>query len=612
MSVELSVSCSQGRIAEWHDTIMKDGRRKGGLPFNADRALQDLNEHWYGDVLTTDAEKFNETFEADVQEFNSRQQRPCTKMGMESTNEKRQKSYYDGVVDGTFCYGKGKQQENPLYEAVLQIGNKDDNGITDADFDVEEYYRLKSEEGLDAASEYAKAHLNKSETVERTTRILKRVADRLKNLDPEHFVVHRIDMHGDEPCGTRNIHFCWSFRGTDYKKGMKNRCAADRALDQMGIKKSIYKDKQLSAFYEKIKDITEEEMKADALEYNYEPIKRKAPTGEKRERMLVEVYRDVEAQKQQNQKKKFENEQDKLKNEETKQALDLQAQENERVKKINEENSQANEKELENLQVVKKATLDLMDLQETKAAIQDLKDIELDKKQKSINRQQSDIENMKTDAVKTFQTLLDTDETDLYELQTLFKKKVKDVEDDKEKNKTERENLATEKEKLKKSQDAVNLKLENISLRETALDDAELDLDEKKKKQEEDEAAFQVKEDALEAQKVANETKEAELNQRDTELDKKAETIDTLIADAKDYGSATGVAKHILNILKESMNPNGKHNTNIFINAIDKRSDDLNQKYQMQIDEIKMKREQIRQGVYFDTEEQQDEFDRSK
>lgn len=63
MSVELSVSCSQGRVAERHDTIMKYGRRKGGLPFNADRALQDLNEHWYGDVLTTDAEKFNETFE---------------------------------------------------------------------------------------------------------------------------------------------------------------------------------------------------------------------------------------------------------------------------------------------------------------------------------------------------------------------------------------------------------------------------------------------------------------------------------------------------------------------------------------------------------------------
>ena len=111
MSIELSISCSQGRIAEWHDTVMQDGHRKGGLPWNADRALQYLNEHWYGDVLTTDAEKFNAVFESDVQEFNARQKRPCTKMGMESSKPERQKSYYEGIEDGTFCYGKGKQKE---------------------------------------------------------------------------------------------------------------------------------------------------------------------------------------------------------------------------------------------------------------------------------------------------------------------------------------------------------------------------------------------------------------------------------------------------------------------------------------------------------------------
>lgn len=174
------------------------------------------------------------------------------------------------------------------------------------------------------------------------------------------------------------------------------------------------------------------------------------------------------------------------------------------------------------------------------------------------------------------------------------------------------------------------MRLENISLRETALDDGELALSEKQKalskKQEQDEKDFQAKEDKIEAQqramaeekaevekqKLENEKKEAEINQRNTELDKKANVIDTLIADAESYKSPVAIAKQVLNILKESMNPNGKHSTNIFINAIDKRSDDLNQKYQMQIDEIRMKREQIKQGVYFDTEEQQDELDRSK
>ena len=303
MSIELSISCSQGRIAEWHDTVMQDGHRKGGLPWNADRALQYLNEHWYGDVLTTDAEKFNAVFESDVQEFNARQKRPCTKMGMESSKPERQKSYYEGIEDGTFCYGKGKQKENALYEAVIQIGNKDDNGITDANFDSDEYYRLKSEEGLDAASEYAKAHLNINETTERTKRILKRTGLRLLNLDKEHLIIHRIDFHGDEPCGTPAIHVCWSFRATDYQKGMVNRCAADRALDQMGIKKSVYKDKQISELHERFKNIVEEEMKSDAYEFGYEPIHRKAPTGEKKVHLPVEIYRDVVAQQQANAEK---------------------------------------------------------------------------------------------------------------------------------------------------------------------------------------------------------------------------------------------------------------------------------------------------------------------
>lgn len=230
-----------------------------------------------------------------------------------------------------------------------------------------------------------------------------------------------------------------------------------------------------------------------------------------------------------------------------------------------------------------------------------------------MDAQQKNIKLVREDTVKALQTLLDAeDENDLYELQTLFDKKVKSIEADKQKIKTDKENLATEKEELKKSQDEMDLRLENISLRETALDDVKLDLDERKKKQEEDEAAFQVKEDALEAQKLVNETKETKLNQRDAELDKKANAIDTLIADAESYKSPVDIAKHVLNILKESMTAEGQRYANKFIGIIDRNSDSLNQKYQMQVDEIRTKREQIKQGVYFDTDEQQDEFDRSK
>ena len=85
-----------------------------------------------------------------------------------------------------------------------------------------------------------------------------------------------------------------------------------------------------------------------------------------------------------------------------------------------------------------------------------------------------------------------------------------------------------------------------------------------------------------------------------------------LIADAESYKSPVDIAKHVLNILKESMTAEGQRYANKFIGIIDRNSDSLNQKYQMQVDEIRTKREQIKQGVYFDTDEQQDEFDRSK
>lgn len=44
-------------------------------------------------------------------------------------------------------------------------------------------------------------------------------------------------------------------------------------------------------------------MKSDAYEFGYEPIHRKAPTGEKKVHLLVEIYRDVVAQQQANAEK---------------------------------------------------------------------------------------------------------------------------------------------------------------------------------------------------------------------------------------------------------------------------------------------------------------------
>lgn len=589
MAEVMTVSSSQGRPAEWHDQRLT-------TPTNADKALENRNEHWIGDKNTTDADKFNAIFQESVDKFNAKQIRPSRKMGMESTKPERQKSYYDGIVDGTFCYGKGDMQETAIHEAVLQVGNKDDNGVTDTDFDMEQWKVLKKSGHEKEASEYALAHLNKSENTERTKRILHRAVDRIANLDPEHLVVIRADYHGDEPCGTGHGHIAYVLRATGYEKGMDARVGSVTALKQMGFEKTPDKEYGITQLHERFKEIIAEEMVADALEYGYEAIQRAPDSGEHRKHSTVGEFRLLAAERQ-----------------------DV-----EEVKKANEKQRLANE---EDAQKNREDTDSIID----SVIAQQIESFALERKEKSLDAQQKNIKLVREDTVKALQTLLDAeDENDLYELQTLFDKKVKSIEADKQKIKTDKENLESEKQKFeiekKKSQDEMDLRLENISLRETALDDVKLDLDERKKKQEEDEAAFQVKEDALEAQKLVdaeekaevekqkleNETKETKLNQRDAELDKKANAIDTLIANAESYKSPVAIAKQVLNILKESMNPNGKHSTNIFINAIDKRSDDLNQKYQMQIDEIRMKREQIKQGVYFDTEEQQDELDRSK
>lgn len=312
----MTVSSSQGRPAEWHDQRLT-------TPTNADKALENRNEHWIGDKNTTDADKFNAIFQESVDKFNAKQTRPSRKMGMESTKPERQKSYYDGIVDGTFCYGKGDMQETAIHEAVLQVGNKDDNGVTDTDFDMEQWKVLKKSGHEKEASEYALAHLNKSENTERTKRILHRAVDRIANLDPEHLVVIRADYHGDEPCGTGHGHIAYVLRATGYEKGMDARVGSVTALKQMGFEKTPDKEYGITQLHERFKEIIAEEMVADALEYGYEAIQRAPDSGEHRKhstvgefRLLAAERQDVEEVKNANEKQRLANEEDAQKNRE--------------------------------------------------------------------------------------------------------------------------------------------------------------------------------------------------------------------------------------------------------------------------------------------------------
>lgn len=298
MSEVMTVSSSQGRPAEWHDTIMKDGRRLTGVPKNADAALAAENEHWIGEEYRTDADRFNAVFQESVDNFNAKQTRADRKMGEESSKVERQKSYYDGVLDGTFCFGTGKQQETPVQETVLQIGNKDDNGVTDAAFDPEHWKELKMSGREEDASAYALEHLNRNPGKERTKRILRRAVERIRNLDPEHLVVLRADYHGDEPCGTGHVHLAYTLRATEYKTGMDSRVASVKALEQMGFEKTAETEYGIVQLHERFKEIIAEEMAADAVEYGYTAIERKADSGEHRVHSDVEAFRQMATQQE--------------------------------------------------------------------------------------------------------------------------------------------------------------------------------------------------------------------------------------------------------------------------------------------------------------------------
>lgn len=312
---EKAVSVSQGRIAEYHDERVY-------TPDNADEILKDDNEHLIGDMNSSDEDKFNDVFEPSVKAYNRKQKRDDRKIGSESSKPERQKTYYEGLVDGTFAFGskhgdKGEDtRENPIYECVLQLGNHEDTGITDNDFDIGYWKSLKALGKTKEASEYVKQHKNQSEDIERVKRVLKKSLKRFEEKDPEHFKIIRADLHADEPCGTPHIHMAYIFRATDYKQGMTERVGSVKALTQMGFPPSREKGYGITQLYAWMRDVIEEEALKDAEEYGYEPIKRKAPTGEHRQHLAVDEYRELAAEKEKVKKSKRETHHQKVLNQE--------------------------------------------------------------------------------------------------------------------------------------------------------------------------------------------------------------------------------------------------------------------------------------------------------
>lgn len=283
MGEDYSVSCSVGTTAEYHD-------KRIYTPNNADKSLSKNNVHLIGNYSETDADAFNRIFEPSVAAYNKKQKRKYMKIGAESSKPERQKTYYDGILDGTFAFGKKGMLETPVEEVVLQIGNNYDNGLTDSDFDDETWYKLKREDPK-RASAYVREHLRQGDSVERSKRILSNAVHRMAEMDPEHLVIIRADLHADEPCGTPHVHVAFTLRGTGYKQGMAERVSMSRACEQMGLKYDGTQEYGIVQLFDRFKDILEEEMARDGLENGYESWRRKPDSGEHRRRLAGDEYR---------------------------------------------------------------------------------------------------------------------------------------------------------------------------------------------------------------------------------------------------------------------------------------------------------------------------------
>lgn len=295
-----TISMSQGDHAEEHS-------RRTYTPRSADESLKDRNVVIYdcGD----DKEHFNEFFRPAIEAYNARQMR---------ADRKKSLDYYDALLDGTEGYGKGKQQEVPIYDDVIQIGNRETNGITRRTFDVDHWRALKEEDKLHEASSYVKKHLNDAQDRAELQDVLldacRKIYDESANsreyrkahgLPPgkyDNILIHRMILHADEPNGTPHVDMGYTIftdNGNDARKngrqnGLATRVSMTKGLGKMGFRTS--KDQfALEQFRETIKDRIQEKMEERGYQRDVK--------GEHRRHLRQDMYEAEQRAKEAEQKK---------------------------------------------------------------------------------------------------------------------------------------------------------------------------------------------------------------------------------------------------------------------------------------------------------------------
>ena len=289
---EYTISNTSGHCSEEHS-------RRSYIPFSADKVLTDCNVIIYdcGD----DRQHLNDKARPYIQKYNSRQKRNDRKKDYED-------DYVAALEDGRACFGKGDKKEKAFHHDVIQIGNREDFGITDKDFDVRYWRKLKKTGKSDAASKYVLEHRNTDRKVNEAIQILCEIAEEIRdNKDNmySNILVHGLTVHCDEPNGTPHLDFRYSIFTDNEKTGVPWRVSDHKGLAKMGFTtESKLVDGQdepemftaLQKFRESINTRIEEKMKEHGWERKYlnEHRKHLSTAQYEAERTLLDAEREAE------------------------------------------------------------------------------------------------------------------------------------------------------------------------------------------------------------------------------------------------------------------------------------------------------------------------------
>ena len=219
---EYTISNTSGHCSEEHS-------RRSYIPFSADKVLTDCNVIIYD--CGNDRQHLNDKARPYIQEYNNRQKRNNRKKDYED-------DYVAALEDGRACFGKGDKKEKPFHHDVIQIGNREDFGITDKDFDVSYWRKLKKAGELDAASKYVLKHRNTDTKVNEAIQILCEIAEEIRdNKDNmySNILVHGLTVHCDEPNGSPHLDFRYTIFTDNERTGVPWRVSDHKGLAKMGF-----------------------------------------------------------------------------------------------------------------------------------------------------------------------------------------------------------------------------------------------------------------------------------------------------------------------------------------------------------------------------------------